>query len=85
LITIFEWGLYNIEELKRMEAEKIVKSIQAELSFFERQQIYSLSNITGPFKIDWSFLSDFAFDPGLLADLGILENVETPPDIRLGF
>ena len=38
--------------------------------------MYSPSNIAGPFGIDWSLFSDFAFDPGLLADFGFLKNVE---------
>jgi len=62
--------------------EKTVGSIQIELSAFERQQMYSPSNTTKPSGIDWSFPSDFVFDSGLLTDLGIFKNVETPPDIR---
>ena len=35
-----------------METEEIVRSIQAELSAFERQQMFPSLNITRPFKID---------------------------------
>ena len=44
--------------------------------------MHSPSNIARPSEIDWSFSSDFVFDPGLLADLEIFKNVEMPSDIR---
>ncbi len=51
IYTIFR-GLFDIEELKKVETEKKVKSIQTGSSTLERQQIYSPSNIVEPFKID---------------------------------
>jgi len=65
-----------------MEAEEAAKSIQAKLFVSGRQQIHSPSNIAGLSGIDWSILSNFVFDPGLLADFRILENVEILLDIR---
>ncbi len=72
----------ELKEKEKEETEETVKFIQVEPSTFKKQQIYSLSNIVKSFRINWLFLSDFAFDLKLLADLGIFENVEIFPDIR---
>ena len=83
LIRTISRGIFDMEELEKIETKEAVRFIQAEPSTFRKQQMYSPSSIVGLFRIDWSFLSDFAFDLGLLADLGILENIETFPDIQL--
>jgi len=74
-----------VEELKRVKIKKAVKSIQTEPSTSKRQQMHSSLNIVEPSKIDWSLLSDFAFNPRLLTDLKIFKNVETFPNIQLDF
>jgi hypothetical protein len=72
--------LTDVRELEEKEREKTEKRIQAiaEITVTNIEQTKSTS------KVDWSFLFDFVLDPGLLADLGILRNVETPYGIRLG-
>ncbi len=48
IIYAISKGLSDIEKLKKIEAEKVARSIQAGSFAFEMQQAYSPSNITGP-------------------------------------
>ena len=68
-------GISNLEELDKVEAEEQAQAI-VKTTATNVEQTESIS------EIDWSFLSDFALDPGLLADLGIPKNVETSRDIQ---
>ena len=70
-------GISDIEELEYVEMEERVQVI-AEITVTNVGQAESL------FGIDWSLSSDFALDLGLLADLGIPRNVETPRDTQSG-
>ena len=67
-----------------MEAEKAARSNQAGPSDLEKQPARSPSTIVGFLGLStkWLLPSNFAFDPGLLTDLGILRNIEMPPNIR---
>jgi len=78
-------GIFNIEKLKKIETEEAARFNQIKSSTFEKQQIYLPSNIAKSFKIDWLFFSDFVFDPGLLTDFEIFENVETPSNTQSSF
>ena len=77
MIATFERGLRDIEELERVETEERAQAI-AGIAATNVEQAELSSGI------DWSLPSDFVFDFGLLADLGILRNVKTPRDIQLG-
>ena len=76
LLAAFERGLCDVEELERMEVEERVQAI-VEIMATNVEQVESIVGI------DWSLLSDFALDPGLLADLGIPRSVETLCDTQL--
>ena len=65
----------DIEELERVEAEEQVQAISGTVAM----NVEQAKSISG---VDWSFPSDFVLDLGLLADLGILGNVETFCDIQ---
>ncbi len=75
-------NLKDIKVLIKEETEKAAKSIQIKPFTPGKQQMYSPSNTVRPSGIDWSFPSNFAFDPGLLTDLGIPKNIKTPPNIQ---
>jgi len=70
-------GISDTEELERAEAEERAQAI-AETAATNVEQAESISGV------DWSLPSDFALDPGLLADLGIPGSVETPRDTQSG-
>ena len=78
MITAILRSLADVEELEKMEVGERAQAI-AEIAATNVEQAGLI------FGVDWSFPSDFALDLGLLADLGILGNVETPRDIQLGF
>jgi len=70
-------GISNLEELDKVEAEEQAQAI-AGTTATNVEQAESISGV------DWSLPSDFALDPGLLADLGIPGSVETSRDTRSG-
>ena len=80
MMVVIKRGLVDVRELKEKEKDKTEERIQtiARIVATNIEQIEFLSGI------DWSLPSDFALDPSLLADLGILGNVETPCDIQSG-
>jgi len=67
-----------MEELKKIEIEKWTQTIIG-------TAVTNVEQIELFFGIDWSFFSNFVFDPVLFTDFKILENVETSLDIRLSF
>src|SRR6266566_8403036 len=69
-------------EVSPLESSRCTRCMQSNRFSYDVMGV-TPSNIAGPSGIDWLLLSDFAFDPGLLADLGILRSVETSSDIRL--
>jgi hypothetical protein len=77
MMTTILRGLADVEELEKIETEERTRAI-VETTTMNVKQVESIS------RVDWSFPSDFALDPGLLADLGIPRNVETPRDIQSG-
>ena len=84
ICTIFR-GIFNIKELEKTEIEKIVRT---DVLRSEMPLIHLFSNVDEllAFIVDWSFIfSMLLFFPGLFADLGISDIVETPFNIRLGF
>ena len=76
-----------MEELKKIEVEETVKSIQTGLFNLEKQQVCLPSTIVGLLDSSnkWLLLSDFTLSPGLFADLGIFRSIGTSSDIRSGF
>jgi len=82
MIHTIQWGLSNIEELEKVEAEEAVKvgSSKSEIPL-----IYLHSNIDELLIliVDWSSIFPILpFSPRLLTDLGIPDIIETLPDIR---
>ena len=73
LSCIIAKGISDTKELEKAEAEKQAQAI-AGTTATNVEQVESISGV------DWSFFSDFALDPGLLADLRIPGSVETPHD-----
>ncbi len=77
-------GVFDVGELEKLEAEEAVR---VGVSGFEMLLVYLSSSIDGflAFVVDWSFIPPISpFFSGLFADLGILDIVETPPDIQSG-
>jgi len=77
MMTAVSRGLADVEELEKVEAEEQAQAI-AETAATNVEQAESISGV------DWTLPSDFALDPGLLADLGIPGSVETPHDTQSG-
>ncbi len=77
MIHVISKGLSDMEELERMKAEKRIQAIAETTAT-------NIGLIEPSSTVDWSFPSDFALDPGLLADLGILGSVETLRDTQSG-
>ena len=69
-------GLSDVEELERMETEEQTQAIAETTAT-------NVGLIEPSSAVDWSFLSDFTLDPGLLTDLGILKSVEILRDTQL--
>lgn len=70
LMTAFQRGLNDVEELEAKEREEAEE---------ERRRNEQSARVDTPL-LDWSAMPEVALSPGLLADLGIPENVETLPD-----
>ncbi len=85
LIRTVNRRIFDLKELKRVKAEKAVRSSNA-----KRQTVYIVGQKSvGPEDPldpnNWFFPSDFALSFDLLIDLGILRNVEISPDIQSSF
>ncbi len=82
-----------MEKLKKVEAENAVKTERANRSLAEGLFVVTYKSIDIMNRHytnlreanEWLFLSDFVLFFGLLADLGIFKNIETPPDIQSSF
>ncbi|SRR6266566_4379423 len=82
--------IFNLKELKKMKTKKTTRS-----SGIEEQAIHTTKQkLADPEGLhpsnpldpnDWFLPSDFALSSNLLADLGILRNIEIPSDIQSDF
>ena len=82
---IIAYGLDDVEELEKVEIEKIVK---IDILRSEILLVYLSSNIdeSTTFIVDWSFiLPILPFSFGLFANLGISDIIEISLNIWLGF
>ena len=88
LIRVVNRRIFDLKELKKMEAEEAAKSLNVEeqIVYVVKQGLADLeglrlSSLLGP--NDQPFPFDFALSFNLLTDLGIFKNVEISFDIRL--
>jgi len=84
LIRTINRGIFDLKELERVEAEEAAR---AGAPGSEMPLAHPSPSMDEPsvFIVDWSSISPMSpFSPGLLADLGIPDTIETPSDIRSG-
>ena len=80
-MVVIKRGLIDVYELEEQEKEKAEERIRA----IAGTTATNVEQVESFFGIDWSLLSDFVLDLGLLADLGILESVGTLYNTPLSF